>query len=271
VYSPLIVAVSSTAVAGIAFMLYGISFHPALLAGAFLVTMGVYTFNVVTDRGEDAVNMPEREAYFLSDTNHLLAVALGAYGGALVLGATVSLFAVPVLLVPLILGILYSTPVGAKRLKDYLVGKNVTVSLSFGMEAALLPAVLGFDWLRCGLVFSFIFVKGMVNTVVFDTRDVAGDAAVGVDTIPVRLGVGNTKLLLLALNSLLVPWLLMVVHFSMFILYLPVLVFSVAYSYFYILYLCRGDRIPKSHYGFLVDGEMIVLFVLFALTAFLAG
>lgn len=258
--------------AGIAFMLYGVAFHPALLAGAFLVTMGVYTFNMVTDKGEDAVNMPEREQYFLSDTNHLLAVALGAYGGALVLGATVSLFAVPVFLVPLILGILYSTPVGARRFKDYLVGKNLTVSLSFGLEAALLPAVLGFEWIHFSLVLSFIFIKGMVNTIVFDTRDMQGDAAVGVDTIPVRLGVDNTKWLLLAVNSLFIPWLLMVVHFSVFMLYVPVLAFSIAYSYFYIIYLCRrGDRIPKSHYGFLVDGEMAVLFVLFVLTAFLAG
>lgn len=259
------------AVAGIAFMLYGIEFHPALLAGAFLVTMGVYTFNVVTDKGEDAVNMPERERYFLSDTRHLLMVALGSYGGALILGATVSLFAVPVFLVPLILGILYSTPVGARRLKDYLVGKNVTVSLSFGLEAALLPAVLGFDWLFFWLVFSFIFVKGMVNTIVFDLRDVQGDTAMGVDTVPVRLGVRNTMLLLLAVNSLFIPWLLLVLHFSVFGPYIPVLAFSIVYSYFYIVYLCRSNSIPKSHYGFLVDGEMIVLFLLFALTAFLAG
>jgi len=259
------------AVAGVACMLYGIGFHPALLAGAFLATMGVYTFNMVTDRGEDAVNMPGRERYFFSDTRHLVAVALVSYGLALAIGAMVSSFAVPVLLVPLVLGILYSVPVGVRRFKDCFVGKNVTVSLAFGLEAALLPAVLGFDWLFFGLVFSFIFVKGMVNTIVFDVRDRRGDAVVGVDTVPVRLGSRGTLLLLLALNSLLVPWLLLVLHAGVFTLYVPVLVFSILYSYGYVVYLGRGREVPKSHYGFLVDGEMAVLFVLFLATAWLAG
>jgi len=106
----------------------------------------------------------------------------------------------------------------------------------------------------------------MVNTVLFDMRDIRGDAAAGVKTIPVKLGLRNTKFLLLAMNTLLVPWVIFAFYNSLFMIYIPVLVFCILYGYFYILYFSRKADIPKTHYGILLDGEWIFLLALFLLT-----
>ena len=57
------------------------------------------------------------------------------------------------------------------------------------------------------LIFCFIFTKIMINSILFDVRDVEGDGASGVRTLPVVLGVGLVRRGLFLLNVMLyVRW-----------------------------------------------------------------
>ena len=264
-FTPINVALSGFSVAYISFLIFGVDINISLFS-AFLVTFSIYNLNLLTDREEDSLNFPERGKYYVSGDRSIILIAAVSYIAALIFGGMTNPASIAVLLVPLMFGILYSTRIRNFRLKDCFVGKNVTVSLSWAIEASLLPAVFHFDISLVAMLFVFIFIKGMINTVLFDIRDVRGDEKAGVKTIPVKLGLRNTKILLLAMNTLLVPWAIFALYKSMFLLYVPVLIFCILYGYFYILYFSNKTGIPKTHYGILLDGEWIFLLSLFLLT-----
>ena len=268
-FSPINVALSGMSVAALAFLLYDLPLHPVLLSSAFLVTFSIYTLNLATDRHEDALNFPERARYFVSEPRLLLAIAAACYLAALAMGGTVALGTLPVLCIPLGVGLLYSLRIGGTRLKDRFIGKNATVSLSWALEAALLPAVFAFRAPAVLLMFSLIFVKGLINTMLFDLRDVQGDRSAGVRTVPVVLGVAHTRRLLLALNTSLLVWLFFALQQPSFRLFAPVFVFCLVFGYAYILYLARERPAPKMHYGLLLDGEWMLLLVLCLLSLWL--
>jgi len=237
-----------------------------LLSAAFLVTFSVYTLNLTTDKQEDTVNSPERAHYFFTDIRLLVTIAFGCYFAAILIGGMVSLSSIPVLCIPLIIGLLYSFHIRNVRLKDMFVGKNTTVSLSWALVASLLPAAFVVHTPIVLLILSFIFVKGLINTILFDVRDIRGDSTAHISTFPSKLGIPATRALLLGLNSLLVVWLLIAVQQTTFLFYLPVFVFCLAYGYFYIFYLTCNISVPKLYYGLLLDGEWMVLLVLFLLS-----
>lgn len=265
-FSPMNVALSGLSVLAISFLLYNIPIHPMLLSAAFLVTFSIYTLNIATDKREDTVNSPERARYFITDTRLLVAIAFGCYFAATIIGGLVSLTIIPVLCIPLTLGLLYSMGIRSVRLKDVLIGKNTTVSLSWALVASLLPAVFVVRTPVILLILSFIFVKGLINTILFDVRDIHGDSTVHVSTLPSIVGIPATRILLLGLNSLLLIWLMFAVQQTTFLFYLPVFVFCLAYGYFYIFYLARDISVPKVHYGLLLDGEWMLLLALFLLS-----
>jgi 4-hydroxybenzoate polyprenyltransferase len=262
-FSPINVALSGLAVSAISFLLYGIPLHPMLLSAAFLITFSIYTFNLVTDKQEDAVNFPERAHYFVTDSRSLGFITIGCYSAAILIGGLVTPVSIPVLCIPLALGLLYSIRISGVRLKSIFIGKNATVSLSWALEASLLPAVFVVRTPAILLMFTFIFVKGFINTILFDVRDMQGDRKARVDTIPSILGMPLTRMLLLGLNSLLVVWLIFAIQQATFLFFLPVFVFCLAFGYFYIFYLARNTPVPKMHYGLLLDGEWILLLTLF--------
>jgi len=266
-FSPINVALSGFSVAYISFLLSGVNPNACLIS-AFLITFSVYNLNLLTDKKEDSLNFPEREKYYISEDKKLIFISISFYTLALFIGGFVNPLSIFALSIPLLLGIFYSVRINGFRFKDYFIGKNATVSLSWAMEASLLPAAFSFNSSVIAMIFLFIFIKGMINTILFDIRDVEGDIRAGVRTIPSILGVKNTRNLLFAMNTLLITWVLFAFYNSMFILYIPVFVFCIIYGYFYIIYFSRKREIPRTHYGVFIDGEWIFLLMLFLLTGF---
>jgi len=86
------------------------------------------------------MNFPERGKYYISEDKKLVLISVLFYIAALVIAGIVNLISIFALLIPLILGIFYSVRIRGFRFKDYFIGKNATVSLSWAMEASLLPA-----------------------------------------------------------------------------------------------------------------------------------
>jgi len=248
----------------ISFLLLGVALKPILLCAMFLVVYSVYSLNRLTDQEEDAVNAPERSIFVEGNERFLLAIAVVSYLVALVLGWLESPFAASILLFPIISGIAYSKNIfsafGIPRLKDIFLVKSLSVASSWAVCAAFLPALyLSGNFIKLGFIFPFFFIKMFINTVLFDVRDVKGDALNGVKTIPVVIGIKKTRQFLFILQSLLLV--LIVLFSNLFSKYYVILIISMIYGYLYITYFCDENNHNEVLRDVLVDGEWIIMSV----------
>ena len=260
--SSLFLSISGVLMLYLSFLLFGVALKPILLCAMFLVVYSVYSLNRLTDQEEDAVNAPERSVFVKGNERFLLAAAAVSYIVALVLGWLESPFAALILLFPIISGIAYSknifSAVGIPRLKDIFLVKSLIVASSWAVCAAFLPVLyLSGNFIKLGFIFPFFFIKMFINTVLFDVRDVEGDALNGVRTIPVVIGIKRTRQILLLIQSLLVIWL--VLFSDLFNKYYIILIVSMIYGYLYILYFCNKNDHGNMSWDVLVDGEWIIM------------
>ena len=196
----LVQGVVAAAKTGFAMALLGINtFLPAAAVG--LVSFAVYTANDLADLEEDAINSPDHSSVVAA---HPAAVAVLAVG-TLALGAGLAWWgggpvALAVVLVPLGASLGYSLPVtpAGRRLKDVLGVNTALVALAWAVTVTGVPlAVAGRAVGPVAVaVCLFFFLRSVISVEVFNVRDVTGDAATGVDTIPVVLGVPRTRHLL---------------------------------------------------------------------------
>ncbi|MBX0286745.1 UbiA family prenyltransferase [Haloarcula salinisoli] len=172
---------------------------PAVIVG--LISFAVYTANDLADLEEDAINTPDHSS-FVADHP---AVVAGLAVGTFALGAAIAWWGggpitLAVACVPLGASLLYSLPVtlGGRRLKDVFGANTVLVALAWALTVTGVP--LAFGGLSVGpvaiAVCLFFYLRSFISVEVFNVRDVTGDAATGVDTIPVVLGVPRTRQLL---------------------------------------------------------------------------
>lgn len=227
----------------------------------FLTTFSTYGLNKLTDFKEDSINTPERaEAIKKIELIFKLSVAISFFL-SLVLGFFESILTLPILLFPLLLGILYSVRLSRKipRLKDITGVKNLTIALSWAVGSTFLPLIYltNKKIVLILLLFYLFFIKSYINSIIFDVRDIEGDRMSGVRTIPVSLGREKTKILLLILNSTLLLWL--IIFRDYFMKYFYVLFFSISYGYWYIMHFCRDGAKPGKSLDLLVDGEFILI------------
>lgn len=247
------------------FALFNEKYVPSLLFATFFIIFGVYGINKLTDLKEDLINTPERANLIIRIQKVFKLLVILSFAISLILGLTVNVLTIPVLLAPLFAGILYSIRLSPNlpRLKDITAVKNIIIALSWGIGAAFLPAICySKELITILLIFYFFTLRSFINSVLFDVRDVEGDKKSNIPTIPVTIGVENTKKLLLALNSTFLPWLAIAYYLNLFTSHiLVVLLFAVIYSFTYILHFCNSKKIGKS-LDLFVDGEWIILVAL---------
>ena len=263
--SSLFLSISSVLMLYLSFLLFGVALKPILLCAMFLVVYSVYSLNRLTDQEEDAINAPERSIFVEGNERFLLAVAIVSYIAALVLGWIESPFAALILLFPIISGIAYSKNIfsafGIPRLKDIFLVKSLIVASSWAVCAAFLPMIyLSGNFTKLGFIFPLFFIKMFINTVLFDVRDVVGDALNDVKTIPVVIGIKKTRRFLLILQSSLLVWLAL--FLDSFSRYYVILIISMIYGYLYIIYFCCENEHNGVLRDVLVDGEWIITGVL---------
>ncbi len=252
----LFLALNSALVVIFSYFLYGIDLSPMIVFVAFLATFSVYGLNKATDKAEDAINRPEiasrRSSYYLVPSMTALAASL-------IIGAIEGLMVLLIVTTPLIIGIIYSVKLSPSlpRLKEIVGIKSIAVAFSWALTGSLLPAAtqqLAFE--KVALVFIYIFIQLLVNTIMFDSLDIKGDQLSGVKTIPIALGKTKTRKLLLLLNSLLWLWIAYCLFNYLFIPCLPALIFGVIYSYFLIWgFLHKTGK--RFYADLIIDGEWI--------------
>jgi 4-hydroxybenzoate polyprenyltransferase len=236
------------------FILLGAAANLHACFSVFLTVFSVYSLNKLTDIKEDAINFPERSGFLAGRTRLILVYSLGAYALAVLLVALEKPTAIPVIFIPLIANALYSSRLipGLPRLKDIPFMKNLIVAISWALVCVLIPAAYSerLD-AKVLLIICFMALKSIINTVLYDVRDVAGDKENGIITVPILLGLEKTSLILLTVNSSLLPLAISTKGIAG-----QLMVGMIIYGYIYILYF--SEKMNPFSLDLFVDGEWML-------------
>lgn len=208
VYSSLYTAAMMAAMVYLSCLLQGLPFDPVAAAILALVVFAVYNLNRKTDEDEDAVNHTERYSFTKKYETILFRSAIIAFLLAISLSALQGSGSLLITSIPLVAGVVYSVPLfparfGFRRLKEVPFMKSLIVAFSWTLPAMLLPIChAGLSaGVAAGIVGVFFLVQTFTNTVVYDIRDVEGDAASGIRTIPTIFGSRGTLFFLMGMNA----------------------------------------------------------------------
>ena len=155
----------------------------------------------------------------------------------------------------------YSLPVtpGGRRLKDVLGANTALVAGAWAVTVTGVPlAVAGASVGPVAIaVCLLLYLRSFISVEVFNVRDVTGDAATGVDTIPVVLGVPRTRQLLALFEgcslALLVALMTVPSVALVALAALPVLGYSLGLTWF------LGETGRMDSFCLAKDGEYLLL------------
>ncbi|MDF9747183.1 UbiA family prenyltransferase [Natrinema salsiterrestre] len=173
-----------------------------------LIVFAVYTNDRLADADTDAVSNPEQAAFVKRHRDVLYVSASVAYGLAVALSVLGGPVALAITLFPGALWVCYATDwipgTGAhvRRLKDVFLVNTTVVALAWAVTLTFLPLAFADDVVTTPtlVVFAYFFLRVFTNTEIPNVRDVEGDRAIGVLTIPVVVGVDRTRWILLGID-----------------------------------------------------------------------
>jgi 4-hydroxybenzoate polyprenyltransferase len=227
-------------------------FNWQLLLLPFFACVLIYSLNRITDHEEDSISMPDRTRFPHRLRIMLLAGSLVLYLIFLMMMLQKNLLSFAIGLFPLVLALGYSV----FRLKRVLILKNIIIAVACGASILIVPAYYETWDLICAFLFLFFFVLMVLNTIIFDIKDIRGDSVCGIETFPVRFGIPATQYFccfLLAMAGIIFYPLIYLNHDSL--LLIPYLVTIAAYTFF----VREREFLPWWYFGVLVDGEFLVL------------
>jgi len=195
--SSTVVALSGGLRLHIAFLLAGLAIRVPEYCALALITYATYTLDRALDCREDAINRSElcgadgRVGIFACVLTFILGAVLLARDG---------IYLAPVF--PFVVGYLYThgVRIGTHtfKLKAGAGIKNIIIGITWGGTIALIVS----RWCSAAetvlIIFLFFAMKVFVTSCVNDFKDVQGDLAAGIRTLPVCLGENRTKEVLIA-------------------------------------------------------------------------
>jgi len=254
VHSNLLVALAATSSAVTTSVLVDVPLDPLALFVVFAATLFVYGADRVADADADAANLPARASFARRHGRRLLAAGVALYAAAVALAAARDLPHVEFVALPVVAVAVYS---GLRAKRVFLV-KNLLV----GAAWAAVPLGVGAYARRLGDLHVWLLAAwtGAVITVaavVFDVKDVDGDAAAGIRTVPVVYDPATARRGAAAANAVLAAAVAALVAAGLlpgrFLVLLALHAYVAAYVPF-----ATPDR-SALFYGFVVDGEHVAL------------
>ena len=265
VYSSLYLSFAAGSMAYISSIIHEVPFNPVVFVLGMLITYSVYNLNRKTDESEDAINHSKRYGFTKKYEKLLFSTAIGAYILALALSWLHGPTVVLVSAIPLISGLVYSTPIFPRgfpyrRLKEIPVAKSLLVAVAWALPPALLPVYIAgvLPGTITLAVILFFFSLVFINTVLFDMRDVEGDRITGVRTIPVCIGIANTMRLLTLVNIVFGVVVVLLLWNAIPLTYLLLILTGIFYAHWYIRHY---RQISESNLlcDLIADGQFIAL------------
>lgn len=265
VYGGHLLALGTASIAATAALVLGRTPTWELLLMAYLFSFGAYMVNRSSDFEQDKVSHKDRTAYLEGRRRLLPAIAGACFAVGYALALLRNLLFFAGLLIPLVLAVAYSLGskrmgrvFGISRLKEGLLVKNLTVSFGW----SLIPFLVGLYYLQFPIaaiaLCPFIFLRLMVNTIFFDARDVAADAAYGIRTIPVSLGAETSRKLMDAVDISSGVYVALLVLSGVLPGFAGLLVLFIPYSFAYRYISQRSPEHRDSLRDLAADGEYIL-------------
>lgn len=256
VYGGHFLALGTSSIAAACAILLGKNPTVSLLLMAYLFSFGAYMLNRGSEVSQDSISSPDRTNYLQGRSKYLTAISATVFGIGYVIAYFTNLIFFLALLAPLVLAVAYSVGskklarvLGAKRLKDKLLVKNIAISFGW----SLIPLLVGLYYRSITLVLlsvaPFIFFRLMSNTIFFDLRDVKADSAYGVRTVPVIYGASRAYLFMNLFDCLSALYVVSLVLVRTLPLFSAVMVVFPLYSVAYRFLAAR----PNSNLSFLCD------------------
>jgi 4-hydroxybenzoate polyprenyltransferase len=234
----------------------------------------LHLLNRIQERtGAVRFNTPDVAQFYVGHRALLSFLGMLSAAAAVVLGFKMGVASGALLLGMMITGALYTYPLpdrifpGLRRrsLKDLPGSKTPLVAAGWATCAALLPALGMPNFLGIGTVIAFLFASGMVfwRTALSDLLDIQGDRIVGRETIPILIGVRDTRRLMM--------WLLAVLGsgsvLAAFVGWIPVcglalLVNALVFCVLFIVYK-RRHLVDRLLFEGLTDGNLLLSGILF--------
>jgi len=247
----------------IAFLLAGIDPKiPVYLAGG-LIIYSTYTLDRSLGSEEDTINRSELKG---SKNNLAIVICIITFlAGALILAGEKIYFAS---FFPFIVGYLYSKGLKIGRfklkLKGSAGGKNIVVALTWGGTIAIIVSEWSENIITIALIFIFYGTKLFINSILYDFKDIKGDMAAGIKTLPVCFGENMIRKILFVL-CLLMHCCILVSLLTGFIMPEPVIL---SYSFFAgilsisLISSNHESGIKKYSREIIVDGESTIALAL---------
>jgi 4-hydroxybenzoate polyprenyltransferase len=200
--SSTLVAISGALRLHTAFLFAGIGPKLMVYLAGGLIIYATYTLDRALDSEEDTINRSE-----LSGSKKLIAIIaciVAFLAGTLILAHENIYFASPF---PFIVGYLYSKGIKIGKLKLKLKGsmggKNIVIALTWGGTIAIIVSKWAESILTIILIFLFYSTKLFMNSILYDFKDIKGDMAAGIKTLPTFFGRDGIRKILMALSLLL--------------------------------------------------------------------
>ncbi len=268
----ILVALSGVFRIYIASLFLGIAPSRWIYLAGFLVIYATYTLDRALGCEEDKINKKELTS---ARTDIALVLCLISF-----LTGSFLFFREGLLLVaflPFIIGYIYSKGIHIGRISLKLKGnfgvKNLAVSLTWGVFISGVIQQWAGIQLALLFVFPFFAVKSFINTVIYDFRDVKGDAVAGIKTLPICFGDRKTRLLLQAMHNILHLWIAisMLLNFIKVeaTLLVPLWLAGIIYTRYYTRPSPENEsKIRKIMRDVFVDGEFILAVFIKTITGF---
>lgn len=198
--SSTVVAISGALRLHIAFLFAGIEPKIMVYLALGLIIYATYTLDRSLDCKEDAINKSE-----LTESNKrvaIMACIIAFIVGAFILAGENVYFAS---FFPFIVGYLYSKGIKVGKhnlkLKGSMGGKNIVIGLTWGGTIGSIVSRWTESIFAVISIFLFYTTKLFMNSVLYDFKDIKGDAAAGIKTLPVCFGKDKIRKILLMLCS----------------------------------------------------------------------
>ncbi len=251
-----LLALGTASIAGAAAFLLESNPTVALLLMAYLFSFGAYMMNRSAEMDQDLASHPERTTYLARRRRILPGVVAASFLIGYALAAMVSWTFFVALLVPLALSLLYSVGskrliglIGTRNLKQKLLLKNVSIAFGWSLIPILVGLYFGAFGAPMLLLSPFIFLRLMMNTIVFDIRDTEGDRENAVKTLPTELGVSKSFKVVGGIDALSATYLILLLVAGLIPSYSVTMMLLPIYSTIY-----RGFAMQSnSNLGFICD------------------
>lgn len=242
-------------------LLMGIEPLKQLLLIAYLMPLVVYNYNYFGEMDSDESTNPERVYYVRSKTALyplIIIIYMAVLAIALCIYANWGLIEFVSILV---IGGLLFTVILKDFTKKIPCFKNVYTALIWSFGGTFFPVFylsLHVDWFFI-LVFLFMYSRSIANVIFFDLKDMEGDLAKGLKTLPALVGKKRTIQFLYALNFLGFIPLLAGIFIGAIPLFGLALFPLMAYSIYYLKRAEKaGDRELRAVSYTLADAEFLM-------------